>query len=121
VVLSCFFSSFYYAYIAAFLDNLNQDGMDLLQYLEKITMLTFIFDLIISFFVDYPYPNSEEVEKSFLKLASMYLRKGFIIDLIPIIPFYIIINLTFVDVKYARLAYLLKLLRLPKGIELINT
>lgn len=76
--------------------------------------------MVITFFVEYHYPSTQDVEKKFKKLAKLYLRGKFSLDLIAIIPFYAIFKGT-IDEKYNRLFYLLKLVRLSRAFELMST
>ena len=68
--------------------------------------------------MEYKYPNSDEVERRFKVLALWYLQGRFILDFITMLPLYRI----FADITdYARLFYLIRVTRLYRGLELLNT
>jgi len=73
-------------------------------------------DMVITFFVEW-IPEQEGLPKirTHKEIALIYLQNNFIIDLIPLIPLHMI------SIEgFGNLLYLIKLIRLSRGIELLN-
>lgn len=71
--------------------------------------------VLLSFFVEYTDPRTNENVRDLSKISWNYLTTQFITDLIPLIP------LQAVRIQnFQRLFYLIKLIRLQRGLELFN-
>ena len=74
--------------------------------------------MIKCFLTDYRVEGESFPEKNFFKIAQRYLKGEFLIDFIPLVPIPLMLNLhTFPDGK---LFYLLKIVRLKRGLEVFN-
>ena len=78
----------------------------------------FATNILVNFITDY-IPDGEIIpERDLAKIADRYWHTDFLADLLPTFPF------TFVFVnshsKYWRLFYLIKIIRLVKGIEIYD-
>lgn len=87
-------------------------------------MLTIIFesifaiDIVKNFITEYT-PDGEIVPvNDFFKIAERYFSSGFLIDFIPTFPITFILDMT-VN-KYGRICYLIKIIRLAKGLKIYN-
>jgi len=109
-VLCCLSSSYIYGYNAAF--KATTRDIEIWIY-EGI----FVFAIIIEFFVDYIKPgtgaNGVRVTDHFL-IAKRYFYKGFLYDLFPCIPFYML------PMEHAHMLYMVKVIRLIIGLKLLD-
>lgn len=80
--------------------------------------IIFAFDLVLQFFFEYHDPSTDHVEKRFKMLAKRYLQGSFPVDFITVLPLYRLLS---EHIPYARLLFLMKLSRLYRGIQLLNT
>ena len=77
----------------------------------------FLFAMVLGVFVEYHYPSSEEVEQDLRKLCKIYITKGtFPYDIITVIPYNKMLK-GVVSLKYYRLFYLIKIIRVINGLE----
>ena len=74
--------------------------------------------IVQRFLTDFTLEGETEPVKNLLKIVKRYLHSwGFIMDIIPIIPF----QLIFHNIgKYSKLFFLLKILRMFKGLSFFN-
>ena len=74
--------------------------------------------ILLTFITEYT-PDGETVPiRDFMVIAEIYLKSNFIFDFLPIIPFARILKeLT----EYAHIMYLIKLMRLWKNFDVLNT
>ena len=76
--------------------------------------------MVLDCFVEYHYPVSQEIEQDIVKLTVIYITKGhFFYDLITVIPYHRMFRSVF-DLKYLRLFYFIKVIRIFNGLELLN-
>lgn len=76
--------------------------------------------MILNVFVEYHYPFSHDVETDLKKLLIIYVKgEHFIYDLITVIPYHSIVK-PWLSLKYYRLFYLIKVIRIFSGLQLIN-
>jgi len=76
-------------------------------------------DVLINFFTEYHYTSSAEVERNLLVIWRLYLTSRFIFDVVPIIPLYSLFQ-SKLEEKSAKLFYLVKVIRLYNGFDLLN-
>ena len=116
--VACMASAYMYAFLACY--GVNEDGPrdeeELL--FEMLWEFVFLISIIKCFLTDYRVEGESFPKKNFFKIAQRYLKGDFMIDFIPIVPIPFMINLhTFPDGK---LFYLLKIVRLKRGLEVFN-
>jgi len=70
--------------------------------------------MFLGFITEYTNENNKQV-KDIMKISKNYLKNGFIIDLIPLIPFNWIVAF-----PGSRFLYLLKSIRLIQAYEILN-
>jgi hypothetical protein len=76
----------------------------------------FALDCILKFFSEYVDDQSDITIRDHGLIGQRYLKQGFMIDIIPLIPFFVVFKF-----KYARLLYLLKLFRILAILQMIDT
>lgn len=113
-------SSFHYAFMAAYVKFGDRGFIDDSQFANYDIMYNvfFVVDLIMQFFIYKPNIGEDEDVKTQLELASEYFFGGFFLDFITVMPLYHIFSGIW---KQARILYLIKLVRLYRGIQLLNT
>ena len=77
----------------------------------------FAISLILNFFVEYYHDGSTIPTREMKKIAIRYLKGGFFLDFLPLIPF-----ASFIDLKENREMYfhMIKIIRLVKCEEIFN-
>ena len=79
--------------------------------------IVFIIDLILQFFVEYYDDQTRNIVRNNYKIAMNYIHTRFFFDFITTIPMAKI----FRKMKLARLFYSIKILRMKKGLYLLDT
>jgi hypothetical protein len=59
------------------------------------------------------------MERQLCKIFLIYLKNGFVPDLIAIIPFYLLLE-NHVDIQYRHYLFFIKLIRLLKGLKVFD-
>jgi hypothetical protein len=77
----------------------------------------FIISMAFEFRTDFEPSPGENIIKDPIKIALRYINSQFAFDLLAIIPFNFFITIKY---GYGRLFYLVKLLRLFKGFQILN-
>jgi len=77
----------------------------------------YIVSMGIEFRTDFELFPGENTIKDPIKIALRYIKTQFIFDLLAIIPFNYFIS---INNGYGRLFYLIKLIRLFKGFQILN-
>ena len=78
----------------------------------------FLISMIVEFLTDYqPEQQGQEPIRDPILIAKKYIYGGFIVDLFALIPFTYFIQL---KDGYGRLFYLVRVLRLKKGFQIVN-
>ena len=76
--------------------------------------------MALGVFVEYHYPSSQEVERDLRKLLKIYITIGtFPYDIITVVPYNKMLK-GIVSLKYYRLFYLIKIIRVINGFEQLN-
>jgi len=107
----CVVSSYYYGWIAS--DNKFHDSTNMI-YVASILESIFLISIGIEFLTSYENPNVRGVQvKDVEKIATRYLKGGFLYDLIPTIP------LQFIKLPghKERLFYIVKIMRLVGSLK----
>lgn len=114
-VMSCLFSPYIYAYFALHGHEQGEKGP------VWITIgfeCIFVITILKNFITEYT-PEGEIVPvKDIWKISDRYLKSEFLIDLVPTIPMTFIIDMSVK--KYGRIFYLVKIVRLAKGLKIYN-
>ena len=102
--LNCLISSYYYAMISC-LDHMDTTSWVI--YFETV----FAISLVLNFFVEYYHDGSTIPTREMKKIAIRYLKGGFFLDFLPLIPF-----ASFIDLKENREIHfhMIKIIRLVK-------
>ena len=119
VTILCLVSSYFYGFLS--MNNYNKPP-DLSYRHTNIVMIimfetVFLIDLILSFLVDYTEEDQpEKPVRDLGKIAMNYLRTGFLLDIITLIP------LNFLNLYRRRnvLFLIIKMLRIHKGFALFD-
>ena len=75
--------------------------------------------IILKNFITAYTPDGEIVPvKDIWKIYDRYLKSEFLIDLVPTIPMTFILDMSVL--KYGRIFYLVKIVRLAKGLKIYN-
>jgi len=80
----------------------------------------FTVDLILSFFKEQHNRISQEVERDVKKISLAYLKGRFFLDIVTLLPLFEMCRGTFAHGENAKALYLVKVLRLYNGFELLN-
>lgn len=113
-IFFCIFSSYIYAFLAAFKMNEVSEDMNRLIYVIEIV---FVCSLLKNFLTEYRADGVAKPVRDYKKIATRYLSNGFILDFLMIVPFaQFFISLT----EYSRLFLLIKTYRLVKGLKIFN-
>lgn len=89
-------------------------------FLDKFFDYIFIFQMILGVFVEYHYPSSQEVERDLKKLLKIYITVGtFPYDIITVVPYKKMLEGR-ISLKYYRLFFLIKIIRVINGFEELN-
>ena len=110
----CIISSFNYAYIAAFRlhPDLSENILGLYIFYETI----FFIDMVLQFFKEFTSETSSIPVRNLEKISMNYLQNGFAYDFIAILP----LQVLHLKNKRENLFFLIKLVRLEKGVRLMN-
>jgi len=87
---SSLFSSYYYIYVAAFIEIVPYDGYWVV---DIVFMSIFLASILIEFITEYIPKGSDKPERSFEKIALNYFKNGFIIDFLATFPFEKCVNI----------------------------
>jgi hypothetical protein len=116
LILMNFMSSFIYAYYSTFMENLSEEALQSFKYFDIFFQTIFTFHMVLQVFVEYQIPFTHKVETDLKKLVMIYIRgEHFIYDLITVIPYHSIVK-GFLSLKYYRLFYLIKVIRIFSGL-----
>jgi hypothetical protein len=103
---SCFSTVFYVAFA-----NPTEIGLIVFDYLVE---LLFVVSLVLNFFHAFTDPETNQPVTDLKSIAYRYLKGWFIVDFLSVFPFYLILS------SYGQLIQLLRILRMPKLMELID-
>ena len=92
----------------------NLDSDSFWVFFERIPLMTFTFDILFNFITGYYSKGSWVEDKT--KVAIHYLKKEFWIDLVTLIPIYIVYTFKEVDRMWA-LIFMVRLIRMKKMFE----
>jgi len=114
VSIICLISSFNYAYLAAFRmhDQLKTSISGLWLFYETM----FFIDIVLQFLKEFKSETTNLPVRDLEKIAWNYLENGFVTDFIAIIP----LQILELKSKRENLFFLIKLIRLEKGLRLFN-
>ena len=92
IVVLSFTSSFFYAFVATFSNDMPQEELDWVSFLSLSFEVTFLFDILInSFFVErhftVPSQGNKTVERDIRRIFILYLKEEAVIDFVAILPF----------------------------------
>lgn len=76
----------------------------------------FLIDIALKFLVSFTKDGETIPTKDLSKIAQRYLRKGFIFDFIPLIPFPLFLDLDHREAHF----YIIKCIRIINGFKLFN-
>ena len=114
-MISCLFSPYIYAYFAL---HGHEEGEIGPLWITIIFECIFFISILKNFITAYT-PDGEILPvKDFWKISERYARNGFLIDFIPTFPITFILDMTVK--KYGRIFYLVKIIRLAKGLKVYN-
>jgi len=108
-------SCFFYMYMAAFLVVMSEEERDWFVQFDQVVNVPFVISLLLNFFVEYHYVTSHVVEREFPKLAALYFKGRFLIDLITVLPLMRWAS-NFMPLEVSRVFLLVKQLRLQTGL-----
>lgn len=78
----------------------------------------FIISIIKKFITEYTADGEIMPERDIMKIYDRYLKTEFLRDFIPIFPITFILDMSYK--KYGRIFYLIKIIRLTKGLKFFN-
>ena len=111
--ICCLFSSYFYAFMAAF----GQPEPDTPLYkLDWFFEIVFYISFLLCFLVDFVPEGGSRPVRNFRSIAIRYLKGGFIMDFLPIIPFVQMIDLGGREKHF----YIIRILRLVAGFKILN-
>ena len=124
-IISCIFSSYIYAYLAAFGTNdeafnhsyPGQSEMQFFTNLEISFETIFVLSIIKQFLTEYTPDGETQPIRDLQKIAKRYIKDDFVLDTICVLP--ISRMLKFMG-EEARLFYLIKSVRIIKGINIFS-
>lgn len=113
----CYVSSIFYLYLAAHRDSRWEEYWEHNEAISIVMEIIFCIYMIIQFFKAYiPQYQTKEI-RDFSQIAQRYFNGDFKLDLFALIPW---AHFTEHPNNYQRLLYLLKLVRLKKGITIFD-
>ena len=112
-IICCIFSAHFYIWIATF--GTTNYGFKI--FVQIALELTFLFNMIVNFLVDFVPPGENESEKSLSVIAERYFKNDFVRDLVPLLPINAIFSGLNGEDKYFRLFYLIKVVRVFYGLK----
>ena len=110
-------SSFHYAFAAAFFLDISEEEKEYFLLFDLVYNIIFAADLLLNFWFALYNPSADKDEDRFPVIAEAYLRGRFLTDFITVLPMYRLFSFA----RHARLLFLLKLTRLYRGIQLLDT
>ena len=111
--LSCLTSSYFYAYMAAFGQPIKGTSIYRLDWVYEVI---FYISLGLNFIVDYTPEGSNKPVRDLKEIGKRYLKNGFWMDFLPIIPFVQIFDFN----GREKHLYSIKILRLVAGFKILN-
>lgn len=89
-------------------------------FMDQFFDYIFIFQMVLGVFVEYHYPSSQVVERDLKKLLKLYITVGtFPYDIVTVVPYNKMLKGA-MSLKYYRLFYLIKIIRVINGFEQLN-
>lgn len=114
-LLACFTSPYFYAWVALFGHEKGEKGY---LWVSICFESLFAMNILVNMLTDY-VPDGEIIpERDIAKIAERYLKEEFMIDFIPTFPFTFFFDNS--KQKYWRLFYLIRIIRILKGIEIYD-
>jgi hypothetical protein len=114
-VLCCLISPYFYAYLAL---HGHEEGNMTAIWTTLFFEGVFVVSILKNFITEYT-PDGEIVPvKDIMKISERYFWNEFMGDLIPTIPMTFILDMS--ASKYGRIFYLVKIIRLAKGLKIYN-
>ena len=114
-VMCCLLSPYIYAYFAL---HGHEEGERTAVWATICFECVFVIAIFKNFITEYT-PDGEIIpEKDIMKIAERYFWNEFLIDSIPTIPITFILDMS--STKYGRIFYLVKVIRLAKGLKIYN-
>ena len=114
-MISCLSSPYIYAYFAL---HGHQEGEKWPLWITITYESIFVISLLKNFITAYTPDGEIQPVKCFWKISDRYLHNEFLIDFIPTFPMTFILDMS-VE-KYGRIFYLVKIIRLAKGLKIYN-
>lgn len=119
IIILSFLSCFIYAFSAAFLHRMTEEAVQVFYIQEQIFQIVFCTNMLISCMTQHHYKTTDSVEKDVAKIFVIYAKGRLIIDIISVVPIESIFQ-DLLAIETRRLLYLLKLVRLSNGFEMIS-
>ena len=114
-VISCIVSPYIYAYFAL---HGHEQGQRIALAITIFFESIFVISILRNFITSYT-PDGEIIPvMDIWKISGRYFKNEFLMDLIPTIPITFILDMS-VE-KYGRIFYLIKIIRLAKGLKIYN-
>ena len=110
-------SSFEYAYYAAYLHRMSEDQIQILKWKEDVYQSIFAVDTLIHILLD--EHNYLEGKWTLWRSLVRQVKGGLLRHVLAIIPFYQLLDGK-IDPFYCQLTYLIKVIRLQIGLELMD-
>jgi hypothetical protein len=117
VVLNALLSSYFYAFVACFGDEVETNGY-FVRNLDIIFETIFFVAIVINFLKSFDDNVGTEKVKDLKRIALRYCSKGFLVDFICIFPESFIFDMS--PHKFFRLLYLIKIIRISRANELFD-
>ena len=109
-MLMCLASSYFYAWLAAFGHEGTLKEEMFTHKFEFGIEIFFVLSMAKNFLTNYTPDGSYHPVNRFIDIASRYIKSGFLMDLIPLLPITILIDID--KAEQFKLFYILKILRL---------
>ena len=106
-------SGYIYMWFARFGDDIENQTMLTFQ---SVIEGYFCFSMITNFVTDFIPDKSHQPDKSILNIARRYIAGDFLIDLIPLLPFTLFVEIN----EDTRILFLLKVLRMVKAMNVLD-
>ena len=109
------FSSYYYMFLSSF----KSEDLSRTDPVDIGFIMVFTCDLILNFFTEKKVTKDhhEFTERDLRAIAAIYLRNGFVFDLMTLLPFFQFCRLLF---PHSNLVYLMKVFKFKAGIKIID-
>jgi len=107
-----------YCYVAAFgMQRFDSSESVLLLSFDHMFFAIFTISIVINFLTEFTESGETQPNRNLKHIALRYIHSNFLIDILAWVPFHYFVS---IDNKFIRWAFLIKIIRIVEGIQLID-